>query len=61
MDFFLCVIGMVMIIEGTPYFAFPQKMKLWIQTVLQIPDASLRRMGLVMMGLGLLLVYWGRR
>jgi uncharacterized protein YjeT (DUF2065 family) len=51
---------MVMIIEGTPYFAFPQKMKMWIQTVIQIPDTALRRMGLIMMGLGLLLVYWGR-
>ena len=60
MDYFLCVIGMVMIIEGTPYFAFPQKMKMWIQTVIQIPDTALRRMGLIMMGLGLLLVYWGR-
>ena len=27
MEFFLCVIGMVMIIEGFPYFTFPEKMK----------------------------------
>ena len=27
MKFFLCVIGMVMIVEGLPWFAFPEKMK----------------------------------
>ena len=27
MKFFLCVIGMVMIVEGLPYFAFPAKME----------------------------------
>ncbi len=35
MEFFLCVIGMVMIVEGLPYFAFPEKMKFWVQKVLE--------------------------
>ena len=61
MDFFLCVLGMVMIVEGFPYFAFPEKMKTWVQKVLEMPDASLRRFGLVLMGVGLWLVYIGRR
>ena len=60
MKFFLCVVGMVMIIEGLPYFAFPEKMKFWIQKIAETPDGSLRRFGLVLMGLGLVLVYWGR-
>ena len=33
MRFFLCVIGMVMIVEGLPYFAFPQKMKAWMRKI----------------------------
>jgi len=41
MDFFLCVLGMVMIVEGLPYFAFPEKMKSWIEKVIEIPDGSL--------------------
>lgn len=61
MKFFLCVVGMVMIIEGLPYFAFPEKMKAWIHQVLELPEASLRRFGLVLMIGGLLLVYLGRR
>ncbi len=61
MDFFLCVIGMVMIVEGLPYFAFPEKMKNWIQQVIDIPDSTLRKFGLVLMLLGLGIIYVGKR
>jgi len=60
MKFFLCVIGMVMIIEGLPYFAFPEKMKFWIKKITITPEGSLRRFGLVLMILGLVCVYLGR-
>jgi hypothetical protein len=52
---------MVMIIEGLPYFAFPEKMKFWIQKIAATPDGSLRRFGLGLMLIGLLLVYFGRK
>jgi uncharacterized protein YjeT (DUF2065 family) len=61
MEFILCVVGMVMIIEGLPYFAFPEKMKFWIQKILITPKGTLRRIGLVLMSIGMLLVYVGRR
>jgi uncharacterized protein YjeT (DUF2065 family) len=61
MDFFLCVIGMVMIVEGLPYFAFPEKMKFWIRKVLEIPDSSIRRLGFGLMIAGFLLVYIAKR
>ncbi len=61
MDFFLCVIGMVMIVEGLPYFAFPAKMKNWIQQIIEIPDGTLRKFGLALMLLGLWIVYIGKR
>ena len=60
MEFFLSVIGMVMIVEGLPYFAFPNKMKTWVGKIITSPDSSLRRFGLVLMVLGLSLVYLGR-
>ncbi len=60
MKYFLCVIGMVMILEGVPYFAFPEKMKAWIVKVLELPDATLRKFGFVLMAAGLFLVYVGR-
>ncbi len=61
MSFFLCVIGMVMIIEGIPYFAMPQKMKTWVVKVLEMPDNMLQRFGFVLMLVGLVLVFLGKR
>ncbi len=60
MRYFLCVIGMVMFVEGLPYFAFPEKMKIWLQQIMATPDQSLRRVGMLLMAGGLLLVYLGR-
>jgi uncharacterized protein len=60
MDYFLCVIGMVMIIEGVPYFAAPERMKSWMAALIQTAPGTLRRFGLVMMVAGLVLVYLGR-
>jgi len=60
MKFFISVIGMVMIIEGLPYFAFPEKMKLWMRQILAMPEDTLRRMGLVLMAFGLVLTYIGK-
>lgn len=60
MEFFLAVIGMVMIIEGLPYFAFPERMKRWIQKLIEMPDSALRKFGFVLMIAGFLLVYMAR-
>jgi uncharacterized protein YjeT (DUF2065 family) len=51
---------MVMIIEGLPYFAFPDKMKMVIERLLEMEIGALRRFGFFLMGIGLLLVYFGR-
>lgn len=61
MEFFLCVFGMVMIVEGLPYFAFPEKMKLVVKKFLDMPAVSMRKFGFVLMILGLFLVYMGKR
>jgi hypothetical protein len=60
MEFFLCVMGMVMIVEGLPYFAFPARMKELIQVVVTLPDGALRRFGCMLMAFGLVIVYLGR-
>lgn len=53
MKFFFCVIGMVMIVEGLPYFAFPEKMKEMVQMVIGLEDTKLRRFGFILMLAGL--------
>ena len=61
MEFFLCVVGMVMIVEGLPYFAFPEKMKLVVKKFLEMPTGSTRKFGFVLMIFGLFLVFMGKR
>ena len=60
MKFFLCVMGMVIIIEGLPYFAFPEKLKFMIKKIIETPNSTLRKTGLFLMLTGLFLVYLGK-
>jgi uncharacterized protein len=57
MKFFLCVVGMVMIVEGLPYFAFPEKMKQMVQVIAGQESEKLRRFGFFLMIAGLGVVY----
>ena len=61
MKYFLSVVGMVMIVEGLPYFAAPSKIKVWIEKLAALPDSTLRFMGMLLMLAGLGLVYFGTR
>ena len=61
MKFFLCVLGMVMVVEGLPYFASPTKMKFVIEKILEMPDKALQKFGFVLMLGGIFLVYLGKR
>ncbi len=58
MKYFLSVIGMVMIVEGLPYFAFPDQIKKLLLKISETPSSQLRAMGffLMMAGLGVLYV-----
>ncbi len=58
MKFLFCLLGLVLIVEGLPYFAFPDKMKKWMSKVQEIPDAYLRVVGFLAMAMGLLFAYY---
>ncbi len=53
--------GMVMIVEGLPYFAFPARMKEMLYQLMHMDDKNLRPMGLSLMLGGLFLVYIGMK
>lgn len=59
-EYFLCVIGLVMVIEGLPYAAFPGKIKGWLRQILEVPESTLRVLGFFAMFLGIIFVYMGR-
>jgi uncharacterized protein len=60
MKYFLCVLGMVFIIEGLPYFIFPEKLKVYLLKITEIPAATLRILGISAMIIGLILLSFGR-
>jgi uncharacterized protein len=56
----ICALGIVFIIEGLPYFLFPEKLKIYLSKITSIPDSTLRFLGISSMVAGLLILYWGR-
>ena len=61
MNFILCAIGLVLILEGIPYFAFPEKMKQVLAKIPLMPTSTMRAFGMVAVGIGLILIYISRR
>ena len=61
MEFIVCLLGMILIVEGLPYFTFPGKMKEWMSMIQEIPDPYLRAVGFVAMCIGLVIVYFSRK
>ena len=60
MSDFIVAIGLVLVIEGLLYAAFPQAAKRMATQALAAPDGSLRTAGVVAAILGVLLV-WAMR
>ena len=60
MEFLLCVLGMVLVVEGLPYFGFPDKMKALMEVMRQQDDTTLRTMGGSLMLLGLVILFLAR-
>ncbi|MBI4379531.1 MAG: DUF2065 domain-containing protein [Nitrospinae bacterium] len=61
MSYFLSVLGLVLIVEGLPYFAFPEYVKELAKRLPDMPDSVLRGLGFILMIIGLLIVYIGRK
>jgi len=53
-------LGMVFIIEGLPYFLFPEKLKIYLLKITPMLAAALRFLGISAMIFGLILLYFGR-
>lgn len=57
---FLCALGLAFIIEGTPYFLFPERMQSVLRQLSESAPMLLRGLGTLAMAGGLLLVWLGR-
>lgn len=56
MSFLLSVLGVVLIVEGVPWFLSPEKTKKMLAQIHGLPDSTLRLFGLTAMIIGLLIV-----
>ena len=61
MEYFLCVVGMVLVVEGLPYFAFPESMRELMRIMREQDDTTLRVLGATLTLIGLLIVFLARR
>ncbi len=59
--FLLVISGIVLIVEGIPWFMSPRGTKRMLSELFLMADNSLRSLGLLFMLAGLLLVYFGRQ
>ncbi len=60
MSLFLAAFGLMMVFEGIPYFCFPSRVKAFAQKIPEIPNNTLRAIGLFLILCGLLVAYFGR-
>lgn len=61
MDYFLCVAGLVLIVEGLPYFIYPERMKELLVKIQLVPASTLRAFGITAILMGILLVFIAKR
>lgn len=60
MELLLTVVGLLLVIEGIPWFLSPRRFKALLVSIAEASDVFLRLIGLGAMLLGLLLVYLAR-
>jgi len=60
MNYFLTVLGVLLIFEGLPWFMSPVRVRVALEQLARLADDVLRAFGLLCMLSGLLLVYLSR-
>ncbi|MCK5236585.1 MAG: DUF2065 domain-containing protein [Deltaproteobacteria bacterium] len=57
MVFIVTVIGVILVIEGIPYTVFPAKAKKWALMIEELPESTLRVVGVASIFGGLILLF----
>lgn len=52
--------ALVLVIEGLLWAGFPERMKVTVRQMLELPASVLRRGGLIAMSIGVVIVWWVR-
>jgi len=60
MELFITLLGLILVLEGLPYVAFPEAMQRWLSQLTQLPPAQLRSVGLISMAFGFAILIFAR-
>ncbi len=61
MKILFLLVGVVLILEGIPYVAFPESMREWLKKISEMKPESLRMLGLLSMASGLIICWFVQR
>lgn len=61
MKLLITLIGLVLVLEGLPYVAFPKAMQDWLRQLTELNPNILRGMGIISMLIGFALCYITQR
>lgn len=56
MKLFITLIGLILVLEGLPYVAFPEAMRRWLTQLLEMGPDQLRFVGLISMTIGFVIL-----
>ena len=57
----IALVGLILILEGLPYAAFPEAMQDWLRQLAEVNPGSLRKIGWIAVLIGLGLCYVSQR
>ena len=60
MKLFITLLGLVLVLEGLPYAAFPEAMHKWLSQLTRMEPAQLRPIGLISMIAGFAILFFAR-
>jgi len=60
-NLFLCALGLAFVIEGLPYFIWAEKMPRILSMLAESGTGRLRKMGILAIATGLILIFIARR
>lgn len=61
MKLFITLVGLILVLEGLPYLAFPEAMQRWLSQLCQMEPSQLRTIGLISMIIGFVVLFFARQ
>jgi uncharacterized protein YjeT (DUF2065 family) len=61
MELFFSALGLAIILEGIPYFTFPNQIKELAKRLPGFSNGLIRTFGIIIIAIGLVIIYFSRR